>query len=92
MTEPTRRIEVQVTRPVVVLCKSCGADIVWGKTQNGRACPADARPVAGKYYSHFETCPNAQRHSTKLRPKKKAQNTPDQPQLMEVDDATRSDE
>lgn len=63
---PVRRIVVIVSRPNIVLCKSCGAEIVWGVTAGGnRACPADSEQVDGKYFSHFETCRFAGRHSKK---------------------------
>ena len=26
-------------------CKSCGADIIWIKTKNGRSTPCDAKPI-----------------------------------------------
>ena len=26
-------------------CKSCGADIIWIKTKNGRSMPCDAKPI-----------------------------------------------
>lgn len=31
--------------PIKTKCKSCGASIVWIKTQNGRSMPCDADPV-----------------------------------------------
>ena len=55
----------------IAKCKSCGADIVWLKTQNGKNCPVDAGSVPEGYQgtydrtamvSHFETCPNADQH------------------------------
>jgi len=59
----TRRVVVHVEPTAAFLhCRSCGARIRWGKTNSGRACPADAMPIDGKHYSHFETCPNAPQH------------------------------
>jgi hypothetical protein len=58
-------------------CSSCGALIVWFKTEAGKAHPVDATSVkaqdlnldlqtkknpAGKHMSHFATCPNADKH------------------------------
>jgi ssDNA-binding Zn-finger/Zn-ribbon topoisomerase 1 len=41
-------------------CRSCGADVVWGYTVNGKRCPFNVdetgRPTQ---QSHFETCPQA---------------------------------
>jgi hypothetical protein len=42
-------------------CKSCEADIYWGKTAAGKANPYDW----GTEASHFTTCPNASQHSKK---------------------------
>ena len=62
----------------VTTCKSCGAKIVWIKTQNGRSMPCDEEQVEYQknyrgsaltpivdgigYVSHFATCPNADKH------------------------------
>ena len=67
-----RRIVVNVDpNGYVTSCRSCQAPIRWGKTAaSGAACPADAEPVVGDdgqshYYSHFESCPKAGKHSKK---------------------------
>jgi len=59
-------------------CKSCGAEIVWGQTDKGKAIPLDAAPeqrficvaypsfdvlrLVPTYQTHFATCPNAKEH------------------------------
>lgn len=55
-------------------CKSCKADIMWTRTDSGKAMPLDAEPekriviagatakVVDTYTSHFATCPNAEAH------------------------------
>jgi hypothetical protein len=58
-------------------CSSCGALIVWFKTEAGRPHPVNATSVQaadmnldlqtkshpqGKHISHFATCPNADKH------------------------------
>jgi len=52
-------------------CRSCGAEILWIETSNGKRCPVDASPknvyvVTQKgwrllkgFESHFATCPQA---------------------------------
>jgi len=53
-------------------CKSCGAEIEWLKTKNGKSMPVDAEPIMIEttgapiqgYKSHFATCPNANQHRT----------------------------
>ncbi len=62
-------------------CRSCGAEILWVKTTNGKDMPVDAKPerlmvayangyhLEDCYRSHFATCPNADQHRRK--PKKK---------------------
>ncbi|MDE2105017.1 MAG: hypothetical protein KGL39_47705 [Patescibacteria group bacterium] len=60
-------------------CRSCGAPIVWGKTQLGKPCPYDLDAVTGGIVmvprktpgadprqSHFSSCPNARSHSKKV--------------------------
>ena len=57
------------------LCKSCGAPIVWGRTEAGKYMPLDEKEVMywkldnfGRLStdkgrtSHFATCPQANRH------------------------------
>jgi hypothetical protein len=52
-------------------CRSCGAEIIWIRSEKGRACICDAKPVSGMtadgkvtrvWISHFATCPNAAAH------------------------------
>ena len=51
-------------------CRSCGAYIVWLKTQRGANMPTDADSVnegdtefdPKEYVSHFSTCPDADQH------------------------------
>ena len=38
-------------------CKSCGAEIIWEKTEQGRWRPMD---LNGK--CHFDTCPKAEKY------------------------------
>ena len=54
-------------------CNSCHADIVWLKTKAGKNMPVDLddpRPSGifdrATHTSHFETCPNADRHRKHL--------------------------
>jgi hypothetical protein len=42
-------------------CKSCGAEIYWEKTANGKLCPYDFLTKE----SHFKTCPQATKWSKK---------------------------
>jgi len=41
-------------------CRSCGADVYWGVTEQGKRCPynvdADGQATTE---SHFRTCPQA---------------------------------
>lgn len=64
--------------PVDGTCKSCGAPVIWGKTEQGRAIPLDAKPLKrfvavttgtpplmkllDTYATHFFTCPEAKKH------------------------------
>ena len=51
-------------------CSSCGAPIVWFKTEAGKWAPVDAGTVEAadmnlditRHKSHFATCPNAPSH------------------------------
>jgi len=52
-------------------CRSCGAPIVWVKTQAKKSMPVDAHTYDAedglafnhkKHVSHFATCPNADKH------------------------------
>jgi hypothetical protein len=50
-------------------CKSCGAEIEWMKTKNGKNIPVDVETYHGektfdpsKHQTHFITCPNAEEH------------------------------
>lgn len=58
-------------------CSSCGAMIIWFKTEAGRPHPVDVTSVKatdmhldlltkshpqGTHISHFSTCPNADQH------------------------------
>jgi hypothetical protein len=51
-------------------CRSCGAEIVWLKTDAGKSIPVDAESVVDpgamifdpdQMTSHFATCPDAQK-------------------------------
>ena len=61
-------------------CKSCGAEIVWAKTANGRAVPMDPPEkryvlkqkfngdhveIEETWLSHFATCPDSALHRKK---------------------------
>ena len=55
-------------------CKTCGAEIVWGLTKNGRKVPMDPPEkryvmkanaiveIEETWLSHFATCPQADLH------------------------------
>lgn len=51
-------------------CSSCGAKIIWFKTEAGRWMPVDADTVEAedteldlsRHESHFAKCPNANQH------------------------------
>ena len=56
-------------------CRSCGADIVWVKTQQGKNMPIDAETDNGDtifdhnvHRSHFATCPHADQHRRRVCP------------------------
>lgn len=67
-------------------CKSCGAQLIWAKTPEGKNMPLDAKPekrvllgertglahVVDVYTPHWVTCPNADQH----RSSKSAAETP----------------
>jgi hypothetical protein len=54
-------------------CRSCGAAIIWVKTQKGKNMPVDHKPEIenatefdrATMVCHFETCPNAEQHRGK---------------------------
>lgn len=54
----------------VVSCKSCGADIVFLRTVNGKNMPVNADTVEpgdvdyehGRHVAHWATCPQASQH------------------------------
>lgn len=46
-------------------CRSCGAAIWWGETQNGKRCPYDIVNDEPTRQSHFGTCPDAKRWTKK---------------------------
>lgn len=55
-------------------CKSCGAEIIWLKTDRGKNIPVDAETVADpgatifdpeQMTTHFETCPDADKFRKK---------------------------
>jgi len=64
-------------RKKVANCKSCGAEIVWVKTNAGKNHPVNAEPekriilldggaqVMDAYTSHFATCPDADKFRKK---------------------------
>lgn len=57
----------------VETCRSCGASITWGRTNNDVSIPLDlahVRIIAGRRYAmtHFTTCP----HSTQWRRRNQA--------------------
>ena len=57
-------------------CRSCGAEIVWAKTENGKSAPFDLKLTSGQYtidaagvahhvrtrVSHWATCPSPNQH------------------------------
>jgi len=47
----------------IAYCRSCGAEMVWGKTAAGKACPFDVIDGKPTHISHFSTCPDAKRWS-----------------------------
>lgn len=61
---------------MIARCKSCGAEILWIRTSNGKAMPLDAKPekrivldgvmkiakLVDTYQLHFATCPYAAKH------------------------------
>jgi transcription elongation factor Elf1 len=65
-------------------CKSCGAEIEWIKTPQGKSHPVDASPkklwqytdhpvnnpwqLVDVYESHFATCPDANKHRKPKEP------------------------
>jgi hypothetical protein len=51
------------TRARVEHCRSCGAQIWWGRTKAGRACPFDIVDGRHTAITHFSSCPNARSHS-----------------------------
>jgi len=64
--------------PPVVSCSTCGAKIVWVKTENGRPMPCNAsmrtivtpegKTVRG-WESHFSSCRDAEMHRKAKEPK-----------------------
>lgn len=63
-----RELERDLNPPItIVQCKSCGADIYWGLTVNGRRCPYNTIGGRPTKESHFSTCPSASEHSKKRR-------------------------
>lgn len=61
---------------VVKRCRSCGGEIIWLWTSNGKRMPVDADSVgcghqlfdpANGHMTHFATCPNAARHRSPSR-------------------------
>jgi len=61
-------------------CKSCGAEVIWATTEDGKKIPLDAkgekRFIASEkqkgvvimrttFITHFATCPNADKHRKK---------------------------
>jgi len=65
------------------LCKSCGAEVIWARTEGGKNMPLNAKPekrfvLTGRasesasyvetFQSHFSTCPNADAHRKKSAP------------------------
>lgn len=55
-------IEVDESAPVVY-CRSCGAEIWWGKTPKGNVNPFDVTGGQRTNITHFSTCPDASRWS-----------------------------
>lgn len=47
----------EITGPIVH-CKSCNAEIIWGKTVNDRNCPYSVEHLA----SHFADCVSRDQH------------------------------
>jgi len=51
-------------------CRSCGREIVWMKTKNGKNIPVNAETwepgdelfEPGRHVAHFADCPNADQH------------------------------
>ena len=64
--------EIRRKHPFTRQCSSCGADIVWFRTKNGKRMPVDestTKPTdaehqldLSRHKSHFATCPNADQH------------------------------
>lgn len=64
--------EIRRKHPFTVRCSSCGAEIVWFRTKNGKRMPVDeasTRPTdredqldLTRHVTHFRTCPNADQH------------------------------
>lgn len=55
--EGAKTYEVPLTEPLS-RCRSCGAGIYWGVTENGKKVPLNINTT-----SHFTTCPHAKQHS-----------------------------
>ncbi|KPL90747.1 hypothetical protein [Herpetosiphon geysericola] len=63
-----RALELELNPSIaIVQCKSCGADIYWGLTVNGKRCPYNTIGGRPTKESHFSTCPSASEHSKKQR-------------------------
>jgi hypothetical protein len=64
--------EIRRKHPFTVQCSSCGADIVWFRTKNGKRMPVDESSMQPndaehqldlkRHISHFSTCPDADKH------------------------------
>jgi hypothetical protein len=69
--------EIRRKHPFAVHCSSCGADIVWFKTKNGKRMPVDEATTQpndaehmldlSRHKSHFASCQNAEQHRRSRR-------------------------
>lgn len=75
-TAQARQYQERVPPPAKhtpMTCRSCGKEIVWMKTVNGKNIPVDAETAetgddmfdAQRHTTHFATCPQADQHRKK---------------------------
>ena len=70
--------KIRRRHPFTVRCSTCGADIVWFYTHNGKRMPVDEETTQPndradqldlkRHRSHFATCPDRDKHRRKSRP------------------------
>ena len=66
--DPPGVVDPRTGEPAMIdACRSCGAQVYWGETKNGKLCPYNIVDGEATTESHFGSCPQATAWSKKKK-------------------------